>query len=221
MVHGHVLQERRHQYCAGARSQAHTHGAGRTLAQLAPPVTQLVGFSHQGARPSQHLAAEGCEFAVAADAVEQGYAQLLLQRAHAAAEGGLCQMHGLGRAAERAGLRHRYEMPELHQRHDFSRPEVCMKLMLMQPTMHWTDRKSTRLNSSHLVISYAVFCLKKKQHRSSHGPPADCVTCLGECSRCLACPAISQLYHPRSLSHRLHATGYLITLATDRCRLIS
>src|SRR5258705_3390160 len=26
------------------------------------------------------------------------------------------------------------------------------------------DRKSTRLNSSHLGISYAVFCLKKKQH---------------------------------------------------------
>src|SRR5256885_7341121 len=32
------------------------------------------------------------------------------------------------------------------------------------------DRKSTRLNSSHLVISYAVFCLKKKKntlHRQS------------------------------------------------------
>src|SRR2546426_3127652 len=30
------------------------------------------------------------------------------------------------------------------------------------------DRKSTRLNSSHLVISYAVFCLKKKKsHRRS------------------------------------------------------
>src|SRR5256885_9018633 len=28
----------------------------------------------------------------------------------------------------------------------------------------YTDRKSTRLNSSHLVISYAVFCLKKKKH---------------------------------------------------------
>src|SRR5690625_6235348 len=27
-----------------------------------------------------------------------------------------------------------------------------------------TDRKSTRLNSSHVAISYAVFCLKKKQH---------------------------------------------------------
>src|ERR1039457_7550156 len=30
-----------------------------------------------------------------------------------------------------------------------------------------SDRKSTRLNSSHLVISYAVFCLKKRQHH--HG----------------------------------------------------
>src|SRR2546426_2975727 len=32
-----------------------------------------------------------------------------------------------------------------------------------------TDRKSTRLNSSHLVISYAVFCLKKKKktHRQT------------------------------------------------------
>src|SRR2546426_8962360 len=28
------------------------------------------------------------------------------------------------------------------------------------------DRKSTRLNSSHLVISYAVFCLKKKKKRN-------------------------------------------------------
>src|SRR5260221_4273483 len=29
-------------------------------------------------------------------------------------------------------------------------------------SMHHLDRKSTRLNSSHTVISYAVFCLKKK-----------------------------------------------------------
>src|SRR5256885_5372152 len=29
------------------------------------------------------------------------------------------------------------------------------------------DRKSTRLNSSHLVISYAVFCLKKKKYLNS------------------------------------------------------
>src|SRR5256885_2361402 len=30
------------------------------------------------------------------------------------------------------------------------------------------DRKSTRLNSSHLVISYAVFCLKKKKKKNIH-----------------------------------------------------
>src|SRR2546427_8839411 len=32
------------------------------------------------------------------------------------------------------------------------------------------DRKSTRLNSSHSQISYAVFCLKKKKN-GSHSPP--------------------------------------------------
>src|SRR2546426_8005298 len=37
-------------------------------------------------------------------------------------------------------------------------------LVLMGAVMK--DRKSTRLNSSHLVISYAVFCLKKKSRRS-------------------------------------------------------
>src|SRR5256885_13206028 len=34
------------------------------------------------------------------------------------------------------------------------------------PTTAIRDRKSTRLNSSHLVISYAVFCLKKKKTTS-------------------------------------------------------
>src|SRR2546426_3298772 len=33
-----------------------------------------------------------------------------------------------------------------------------------------TDRKSTRLNSSHLVISYAVFCLKKKKGAKKTDP---------------------------------------------------
>src|SRR5690242_21007334 len=33
-----------------------------------------------------------------------------------------------------------------------------------QPT---TDRKSTRLNSSHMSISYAVFCLKKKKKKKT------------------------------------------------------
>src|SRR5258708_12357409 len=33
------------------------------------------------------------------------------------------------------------------------------------------DRKSTRLNSSHQIISYAVFCLKKKKKHPPHSPP--------------------------------------------------
>src|SRR5258708_19188644 len=32
---------------------------------------------------------------------------------------------------------------------------------------HGRDRKSTRLNSSHQIISYAVFCLKKKKKKNS------------------------------------------------------
>src|ERR1039458_10493990 len=36
------------------------------------------------------------------------------------------------------------------------------------------DRKSTRLNSSHLGISYAVFCLKKKQTLGAFPPRACC-----------------------------------------------
>src|SRR5439155_8525701 len=35
-----------------------------------------------------------------------------------------------------------------------------------------TDRKSTRLNSSHVAISYAVFCLKKKKSTVMHTLPA-------------------------------------------------
>src|SRR5690349_22452870 len=31
----------------------------------------------------------------------------------------------------------------------------------------WLDRKSTRLNSSHVEISYAVFCLKKKKKKKN------------------------------------------------------
>src|SRR3954466_2411680 len=37
----------------------------------------------------------------------------------------------------------------------------------MRLSCDWSDRKSTRLNSSHTIISYAVFCLKKKNQQSS------------------------------------------------------
>src|SRR5256885_6063527 len=47
------------------------------------------------------------------------------------------------------------------QRIGFTLEEIAEQLAKL-PSRHVPDRKSTRLNSSHLVISYAVFCLKKK-----------------------------------------------------------
>src|SRR5258707_10713625 len=46
--------------------------------------------------------------------------------------------------------------------------------VVVEIVRHGEDRKSTRLNSSHANISYAVFCLKKKKkdHRSSFPTPA-------------------------------------------------
>src|SRR2546426_9404923 len=41
------------------------------------------------------------------------------------------------------------------------------------PARAGRDRKSTRLNSSHLVISYAVFCLKKKKNNKTDQRSAD------------------------------------------------
>src|SRR5256885_14692422 len=45
-----------------------------------------------------------------------------------------------------------------------TRPGLCRRAQggAHAPDGRRADRKSTRLNSSHLVISYAVFCLKKK-----------------------------------------------------------
>ena len=40
-------------------------------------------------------------------------------------------------------------------------------ITLHTPSAAPTDRKSTRLNSSHVVISYAVFCLKKKTTKNN------------------------------------------------------
>src|SRR3712207_7881380 len=52
--------------------------------------------------------------------------------------------------------------------HDLDR----MKQSVWMPCWHspWgaLDRKSTRLNSSHANISYAVFCLKKKKTKQAH-----------------------------------------------------
>src|ERR1039457_4758957 len=63
------------------------------------------------------------------------------------------------------------------------------------------DRKSTRLNSSHLVISYAVFCLKNKQISQAWSPAA-CSTTLApwKCS--------TGRYHPGVfISRMIEADG--------------
>src|SRR5256885_2581166 len=58
------------------------------------------------------------------------------------------------------------------QRGKLTHPHITQLWRLVEPGFEpgslVSDRKSTRLNSSHLVISYAVFCLKKKKKRRSY-----------------------------------------------------
>src|SRR5438067_8981069 len=50
-------------------------------------------------------------------------------------------------------------------RHSRCASARCVRAAARSPSSSaaWPDRKSTRLNSSHVSISYAVFCLKKKK----------------------------------------------------------
>src|SRR5258708_27711720 len=61
--------------------------------------------------------------------------------------------------------------PEMARRKEIHRPGPARARQASRPagrTARRRDRKSTRLNSSHQIISYAVFCLKKKKSISSH-----------------------------------------------------
>src|SRR5699024_11614580 len=49
-------------------------------------------------------------------------------------------------------------------------PTPCPRAALPTPAPHPRDRKSTRLNSSHVSISYAVFCLEKKKNLTPTTP---------------------------------------------------
>src|SRR2546426_7662949 len=64
----------------------------------------------------------------------------------------------LGAAGRRVHARARSRGLQVLDPHQSETVATIAELII--PT---TDRKSTRLNSSHLVISYAVFCLKKKK----------------------------------------------------------
>src|SRR5690242_6709239 len=56
----------------------------------------------------------------------------------------------------------RRELPALCRRSLPAQPQLCER-----DRRGKTDRKSTRLNSSHMSISYAVFCLKKKKKKKT------------------------------------------------------
>src|SRR5690606_39435160 len=70
--------------------------------------------------------------------------------------------------------RHRGRRPR-HERRPQVRPRGVGAHPGRVPRAHLDeqlqDRKSTRLNSSHVKISYAVFCLKKKKHTTSGKTP--------------------------------------------------
>src|SRR6202521_4332020 len=68
------------------------------------------------------------------------------------------------------------------------------------------DRKSTRLNSSHLRISYAVFCLKKKKNTSELQSPQN-----------LVC----RLLLEKKTSHSHLLSLLRLTRCTPRCSLFS
>src|SRR2546426_12760016 len=58
------------------------------------------------------------------------------------------------------------KVDDLSRRTEHRDVEPCARLIAARVGRQ--DRKSTRLNSSHLVISYAVFCLKKKKTTIRH-----------------------------------------------------
>src|SRR5258708_23576346 len=58
------------------------------------------------------------------------------------------------------------QLPEQHGTEFFEWVERLHRWLLLSRDDGKPDRKSTRLNSSHQIISYAVFCLKKKKNNS-------------------------------------------------------
>src|SRR5437868_4748325 len=83
----------------------------------------------------------------------------------------------------RPGARYLYRFPDARERPDPASllqpegvhgPSEVVDLAAIAPRS--TDRKSTRLNSSHVSISYAVFCLKKKKNKKKKIAKFDSIT---------------------------------------------
>src|SRR5207248_9895600 len=64
-------------------------------------------------------------------------------------------------------ISHRRRRHRLHARRGCPQLGLHGRLVAAHPGDEQRDRKSTRLNSSHRTISYAVFCLKKKKNNNT------------------------------------------------------
>src|SRR5207244_11995889 len=76
----------------------------------------------------------------------------------------------LFRSRQRRAPSGRAPHPGRHLRHAVPRRDLRPGVLDRRPAPHARpagDRKSTRLNSSHQIISYAVFCLKKKKNETN------------------------------------------------------
>src|SRR5690606_39668098 len=75
--------------------------------------------------------------------------------------------HSVGRGRRRSGGRDRFPV------HRVGRKSADCRSQSAAPQFGSVDRKSTRLNSSHVKISYAVFCLKKKKRKAKQSRNTD------------------------------------------------
>src|SRR5438067_8856970 len=79
--------------------------------------------------------------------------------------------------------------------------------ILAQRPLRRRDRKSTRLNSSHVSISYAVFCLKKKKTKF--------IMCFGKAR--LEVHAMPKVLNDFFLSNNWSSNGPIYVMWTDAC----
>src|SRR5205807_5378713 len=131
-------------------------------------VERLLALVVPTAEPGTTVAADGVDL-VDEDDARRVLLGLVEQVAHAAgadADEHLDELRPADAEERHAGLTgHRFAEQRLagarraHQQHTLGDARSDRRELVRV-----LDRKSTRLNSSHLVISYAVFCLKKKTH---------------------------------------------------------
>src|SRR5690554_6418640 len=163
--------------------QLATGGLGRALAHLdwqlpGTAVALQKGFDDSGVLLGQHRTGGIDQNAAYLEGLPQGIQQLALQGSQRGYVLGLAGQLDVRMTADHPGggagrvqqyALERSAIPPAGQLPPIGRLECSLQLQTLQILAHplqsarlQIDRKSTRLNSSHVRISYAVFCLKKK-----------------------------------------------------------